>query len=420
MRPTLAVILLLATAPLLAGCTAVTGGDDGPALATAQQAQPAADRAAKAWAEDAQLYGASAIELDREARREAADDLADSREEIDEARADGDLEDEEVEQIERMLDVYERIVRADGDLPGDGRAAVWFFVYAAPSMPDPFMVAVHRGHSILQGSEEFMLDEADADDLGEPLGEWKVDSDDATDAARLGSPDFQTLCGSANVVAFTNLGQGADGPVWYIGAESDNDELELDEVFLAVDAINGSMVLDEVDTPLDDVETLYREAGFELGSFAMAAPRTDSYKFEVRQDGHARIAYAVSVSGLPVDPVTFTITDPNGNQSLITVSMQEDEATLLVEGAPAGSYDLEVTATLAPYADWDFGFCTDGVDDLDDMPFIEDACDLIDDSYDAAAGGEATAARPAPALGKGLPWGETLSPLGLSFAPWPH
>ncbi|MEK6976202.1 MAG: hypothetical protein AABY18_07660 [Candidatus Thermoplasmatota archaeon] len=362
-------LVLVIVGSLLSGCTT---GSDGPTLATARQAQGPADRAAESWADDATLVGASAFELDDAARKETGDELDEGRDAVRKAHDEGDLPDDEYEEAMDLFRVFDRVVSVNDDAPGDGRAAVWFFTYVSAAAPDTqYGVAVAKGSAVYTKEDGEAADEFDLEDATEAIGDWSVDSDDAADAAALGNADYPRLCASANVVAYSALAQGKNGPVWYIGAElQDSEGEEVDEVFLAVDAVTGSLVQDEV---IEVIQSLYQESGVLDGTFTGTVAETQRGTFEVVDDRHLQYAVDVIVQPPPVQPMTVTITDPLGVATKITVERGQAPfvalGEALVDGAPVGTYDVALEMPVAVRHDWQVSWCTDGApgdqDDLD-------------------------------------------------------
>jgi hypothetical protein len=341
--------------------------------------------------------------MDAAARAEADDELSDEREELDEALADGDMDADEHRDAMTYLDTLAIVTGADGDIPGDGLAAVWFFVYYSPEQADPFLAAVSRGHVVLDGSDSDLADHADLGDLGSPLGDWMVDSDDAAAAAALGSDDYKGLCAGSNVMAFTTLSFQDNAPVWLLGVESQDDDGG--EAFLAVSALNGSLVQDQVDTPADVVMTLWQESGEDAGNVVAGAAQTQTTSFNVQLDGHAGLAFLAGANGVLVQPMTFAVIDPAGTRTETTLSVDHNEGSFVLGSVPKGTYQVEVTSALAPFASWRIAFCTDGAEQEEPEGYAADACDALEE---ATGGLDATLT------------GETLSRLAPWVRAWPN
>lgn len=372
MRILLALVLL---GSLLSGCTAMGSGPD---LMTAKQALVPAERAAERWADDAVLLDAESQELDDEARREARDEFDDDMEELREARDDGDLSESDYDNITRLLDAIDLVLDVhDGDV-GDGRASLWGFTFSSESEQDVYMVAVGEGRVVYKESMRALFggDEFDWDDfMGEDaLGEWRVDSDEATAAANL-DEDYQRICGSRNVVSFMSLSQGEEGPVWNLGASSETggEDDDGDYTSLSVDAVNGSLIVDESDVfdPFEDL--LFQESGRVEGAFQAGVDVTQAGEFLVGDDRHLKLALHARVQPPPLQPVTITVTDPEGRETQMTLERGAAPfvalADALIDGVPVGTYAVEVNAQLALSHDWTLYWCTDGApvdqDDLD-------------------------------------------------------
>lgn len=381
-------LALMVVCSVLSGCTTVGGSGDGPTFVTAREAQPAADRAALRWADDAVLAGASAFEMDAEARREARDELDDAREELREARDDGDIEADEYRNITDLLDVFDRIVDARDDAPGDGRAVVWFFTYYSEMEEEQYGLAVSKGKVVYTEDHGEAADEFDLDGTDEGLGEWVVDSSDAAEAANLGDPDYGPLCAAKNIITYSTLAQGEDGAVWYVGVEKQDDDRNddedeedgPDEVYLAVDASTGALVQDEV---LEEVQQLFQESGYTSGALAAMVQTSFSEFFEVQQDGHRSIAVEAYVNPAPPQPVLFTLIDPAGNRTELQLALGNPPTTtyvreyvLIETGAPAGVYAVEVDVELSAYSSYYISWCTDGIP-ITEGPFQESSCDYI-------------------------------------------
>lgn len=389
----LLVAALLASS--LAGC-ADLGSTDGPALASAQQALGPADRAAEQWDAGAQLLGASAIEMDEQARQEAKDELDEEFDGLREEHDDGDLSDEEYAELTQLFDSFRRIVETPDSAPGDGRAAVWYFVYLNGAGTSLYTIAVSQGKVLLGQQDGDAAEEFGGDGFYGVLADWRIDSDDAAEAGQLANPEYSMLCDADNIVAFSSLMQGETGPVWFIGAERQADGTP-DEAFFAVDANTGSLVQDEVTDVIDDL--VFQESGMDDGRFTGAAQAGMTVPFEIEDDRHMALAVHMSVSPAPLQPVEVTVTDPQGMQGSFTIVA--GEAPFFAEGSvfmasPPGTYEVRIEVPLALTMSYDLSWCTDGVP-TSEGEFQPPACSLME--------GTATG-------------GETLSRLGSWVLPW--
>lgn len=378
---------------LLSGCTALGSGPD---VMTAKQALGPADRAAQRWADDAILLDASASELDDEARREARDEFQDQMEELKEARDDGEISDDLYRNITEFFQAIDVVLDIhDGDI-GDGRASMWGFSYVSQSAQDVYMVAVARGEVVYKG-EMSRLEEDDEDfDFGEfleepALGDWSVDSDEASAAASL-DEDYKRICGGTNVMAFLSLTTGEAGPVWYVGAASQGgDEQEDDFVFLAVDATTGSLIVDETVVPDPVQDILYQESGVVDGQFLGAVQTSMGGTFDVQDDGHLGMSLHARVQPPPLQPVTITVTDPEGRETTLTLQRGVAPfvalADAFVDAAPRGSYDVQVETSVSLRDDWSLYWCTDGLP-MDESDLQNPACEVFYEGGAASGGAD--------------------------------
>lgn len=401
-------VALLLVASLLPGCTS-SGGGSGPLLVTARAAQPAADHDAVSWSDDAVLHSVSAVEMDAAARKDAAGDLQEARDKIDQAHADGDLDDEAYGEAKGLLDAFALVTQADGDVPGDGKAAVWFFLYDSPSKGEPFAVGVSRGHVVLDGSGDLVVAGARSSHDADPLDAWTLDSDDAAAAAGLGSADYASVCGGTNVVAFTSLAQQGDQPTWFFSARNTGDDLGA-EASLAVSALNGSLVQDPGAEPaLDQVEQLWQESGQDEGNILLGTGTTQTSAFEVRIANHTRLAFLANANGIDPQPMTFTVTDPEGTRTDVAIPFGRSRESVVLAAVPRGTYQVEVSSQLTPFANWAYAWCADGAVQSEPDPFEQQACDALD-------GDGGGVERPQPLAS----WGETLSRLAPWVRAWPN
>ncbi len=398
-------VTLALLASLLSGCTVL--GSDGPTVATAADWQPVADRAARAWAEDATLVGISGGELDDRARAEFGDELADAREEYEEeraeAKAEGDEEDmeefdEAAEQVDLFFDLAQVVVDTPDDKVGDGRATVWMYSYVAESAGAEYFVAVAHGDAVLKKSSEDM---GGFDDFGshdaEPLGDWSIDSDEAADAAALGDPDYARLCGETNVASSVNLVAGEDGPVWSVGIEAYEFEGdEPDEAYLAIDANDGSILKDEAVVVEDAVDVVLQELGRDDGTFLASVATSSESIFDVLDGRHLELAVEASISPAPAQPVTATITDPMGTQTVLTLGLEANPGratqSVVLSVVPNGTYSVQFDVPLSVFSSWRMSWCTDGTPEDYDDSFEVPACLLL--SQSGGDGGETLS--PAP------------------------
>ena len=386
MRALLAALLL---SSLLAGCSGAAGSD-GPALASAADWEAAARGAASAWAEDAYLVGIESGELDDAARAELAAELEEARQELEQARAEGEEDGSgaDLATLERLLAMAQRVADTPDPDIGDGLASVWTYTYAARSeLGDAFFVAVARGEVLFAQSESDLGGFGGDDSSAAAVGEWSVDSDDAASAAALGDADYARLRGAPQTASYASLSAGADGPVWSLGIESDSDEGE--SASLAVDANDGSIVRDAaVAQPVIDV--VEQEVGESQGSFIAAVAAAQTLRFDVLDGRHLELAIEAAMFPPPAQPITATLTDPLGAQTVLTLQLGadprrvEDNAVLSV--VPNGTYELRFDVPLSPFATWRMSWCTDGTPvDYEDA-FEVQACQLLAQS--GGSGGE--------------------------------
>lgn len=401
MRVPLALAFLL-LAGALAGCSSL--GSDGPTVATARDWQSVADHAAHKWAEDAVLMSASASELDDAARAELDGQMDEAREEIDEMRKDGDIPEDAEAEIKASFDLAQIVIDTPDPKVGDGKSTLWGYVYAAASRPDELdFVAVAHGDVVYHDDDDGFVDEFDVD-VGRPLGNWSVDSSEAAAAASLGSEDFVAVCGLTNLLVNFHLTEGEGATLWSVWAAAGEAEGDLDEASVAIDAATGSIIKDQA---IEDViQVLQQEAGEEGGSFFLGVDTTQGTGFKVVQQGHAQLAFEIQMFPAPVQPVTVTITDPNGTVTQLTLQQGQSpnraETQALLDMVPIGTYDIEIRDPIATLDQWQFSWCTDGTPLDEDEGGDAPACALLDQS----GGSEAN------------PRGETLSRLHRWVAPW--
>lgn len=379
-----------------AGC-AGPGADDAAPLATAREAIAVADRAARAWNAGASLFGASAFELDESSRTEFEADLKEERDDLEAAYERKDISKDDYDNISALLGIYQRIVDTPDKAPGDGRAPVWVFTYLDGEATMSFTVAVARGEAFYRSSDEEVLAEFNLDSGVMPVGDWAIDSDDAAEAGKLANPDYAVLCAAKDILAFSTLVHGEDGPVWLIGAERQVPGESPSEAYLAVDAATGSLVQDEV---VAVEEALYQEAG-RSGDNTFGAPATADVEFEIEDERHLQMAVLLAVSPAPVQEVRVTVMDPLG--AATSFSVVAGEAPFFAENAvllagTAGLYRVHVETAAAVRLDYEVSWCTDGIP-TSQGDFVPRACGALPESQTP-------------------PGGETLSRLASSVRAW--
>ena len=390
-----AFLTAILVASLLAGCAAP--GSDGPALGTAADWQKPADKAARAWAEDAVLVSASASELDDANRADLAEMVDEGREELAGQRGDvneEDLDEEDradfesgVKAAEDFLDLADLVARTPDPSIGDGKASMWAYTYGSESEGATFFVAVARGRVMLDTGDDEMPGFGSGG-AGEALGNWSVDSDAAAAAAALDDADFARLRDAGNVAANYQLSQGARGAVWAVGIESYDEDGDLDEsASLAVDAADGSILKDD-EVVAEAIDVLGQEAGEERGAFAANVQARQERLFDVLDGRHQSLAFEVQMQPAPVQPVTVTLVDPLGMKTTLTLSNAQSpfaaSGSAVLAAVPNGTYQVELSVPLGLYSQWRYTWCTDGTP-LDD----EDAyasCALVVQSGDGSTG----------------------------------
>lgn len=196
------VAVLLATlvaAPALAGCL-------GSAQATAMDQRDPADDRAQQWDEDAQL--AKIVGLEGNTSSGSGDGY------------DGSA-------------AYWEPARED-DSVGDGRIAVWVYVYVSPNEPGKtFVVVVHDGE-IEQTEEE--------DEDEQALPEFSVDSDEAAEIAAENNEGIATAKDSENYGFVYHLETNDDGiPTWFVAGGGGDDDGG-GGGFVVIDARNGEVL----------------------------------------------------------------------------------------------------------------------------------------------------------------------------------
>ncbi len=178
----LLVIALLLATPVLAGCI---GGAE---AATAQEQQATADEKAQAWAPDAELVAIMGMEGNFFSHGMASN--------VAQAACEGDYWDRASE---------------DGNV-GDGRSEVWAYMYDSDQEPGIRVIVLDADGSTIQECTS-------RDDQNAPaLGDWAIDSDEATAKAMDASEGLAQGTDKAYyglAMVLVNDGSYAN-PVWYI------------------------------------------------------------------------------------------------------------------------------------------------------------------------------------------------------------
>lgn len=181
------VLSLVATAFALSGCI-------GTAAATAVEAQKAAQSKAQAWNPNAQLAGIMGIEGTFNMGWMAGYMMSMSTQ-GDHASASAHFE---------ASDEDKKV--------GDGRCLVWAYRWVAPGVPGYYMVVEKEKKVVFEGYVE------NPSDAAVPLGDFKVDSDDALRIAKEANEGFRRGVESEHfgLVERLNKDAGHEHPEWIV------------------------------------------------------------------------------------------------------------------------------------------------------------------------------------------------------------
>lgn len=198
---------LVALALLVPGCV-------GNAAASAVDAMSVAERAAKAWNEDAELAQALAYEGSFPAAllMQWAEYGIGSREDFEKARED------------------KRV--------GDGLAEVWAYRYIAAGAESSYLVVVDRDDNILRETE------LPAREIELPLGEWSLDSDDAVEIALRENENMRRGLSRDDFAIFAVL-HSEEGAAEWLVAGGGMTGLDVLGGFVRIDATDGDILASE-------------------------------------------------------------------------------------------------------------------------------------------------------------------------------
>lgn len=208
-RAALALALLLAAAPLLAGCV-------GTAAASAAELRSEADNAAREWDATAKL--AQAIGIEGTFPMMAAMAFAGYGAGTTEGSASAQ-EDEDV---------------------GDGKCEAWIYRYVADDKADVFVVVVDADGKVVH------TETAERTDDDAALGAWNVDSDAAVEKALQANEGLRNGLGQEHFGFVSILGQheSAANAAWLI-AGGGGSALGGGGGFVVIDAVTGDVLLSE-------------------------------------------------------------------------------------------------------------------------------------------------------------------------------
>ncbi len=207
---TAVIVSLLLAAPVLAGCIGSASA------ATAKGELSTAEQEAQGWASDAELASIVGVE---------GPFVGDW---------DGPYDDWAAPSGEHRGAAYWSATESD-DQVGDGRCAVWLYVFIADSKPgEQFGVAVDEDGEVLATE----TDEREEDLV--PVGEWRIDSDEAMERAMDRSDRLQEARESDDHSLVMALGREdpEENAAWVIVAFGHNEEGGA-FAFAIVDAVTG-------------------------------------------------------------------------------------------------------------------------------------------------------------------------------------
>lgn len=364
MKAFLAMAALAAT--ILSGCLA--DDSDVPVL-TAMEAREAADRAAQAWSEDAELYLVSSFEIGREAAARLRQEMQEHQEEMEGEDGWNGTGDEG-----SMEDSLVRAALEGSDAPGDGRARAWGFTYFSNATQASLSLLVDS-RGVFQerevpsdGTEGFPFPEA------APVQEWEIDSDEAAGLAAEANATFARHQGEPDAMATALLIRPeGDDPFWLFSLGN-----ETEEAFAIVNARNGTIVSLQ--------EFLGRFLGFlfpqEAGTFSYtltALQSQGSDLFGVEADVHSRMAVSLVLpQPVPLSTVSLTLTDPEGRATILQATatgLPPVQESVVLEDVPAGTYSIQVELSSGAAQSVRVEWCTDGMP----TPYSQfvQACDLV-------------------------------------------
>ncbi|MGQ0534862.1 MAG: hypothetical protein ACT4PT_02185 [Methanobacteriota archaeon] len=339
--PRVFLVASIVLAAPLAGCVEgglFDGNDGGPGGdgATAKDLEPTARRTALERVPGAELAFAMGFEF--------MDD------EDEDGGADED-EDDEVHDAEDALE--EEFGHTPDSDPGDGRAPAWMYIYRASGTNETVFVMVAANGTVLK-TETDNGTEPDGETF-EPIGEWRVDSDRAVEAAIEGDVEWRAVHdteGEHGAMSFLFHEAGAPHAVWvlmiFVEPEDGNESRGGFES-AGVDAVTGELVPvpDAFDFDFDfDFSwefppTTPSESYEASGQLTRLLPEA-TLPFGVRE-GHVGISIEVEWSStLPTDELELVVVDPDGGETV-------------TEGGPGGpgrSFSWSTASADLATGDW--------------------------------------------------------------------
>lgn len=341
-------VLLILVATALAGCS-----DSAPAGATARELLATADAEAQAWNPAATLVAVQAVELHEAMEDEGEDDDP----------------------------FFTAANRADPAV-GNGRAAAWAYEYKRSDSDERFQVVVDEDGKAQTSAG------GDGDDSpfgGEPIGSWRVDSDQVARTLRREASDFSQRAADEDAIVLWTLGRenATADAVWATVVFSIADGAEDVRIFI-VGAVNGTYL---GSFSLEDFVLRFSLPPQEWGSFSeqlTTATPAAMHSFNIDHEGHERLNVIVR-SADPTVGSTLNITILQGDvlrfagdleSGLLSESLVK--TFFLPANAPlVGTWTVQVALTEGLAQGYEVLWCAPGLTvTIDQPPFSQDtACD---------------------------------------------
>lgn len=219
--------------------------------------------------------------------------------------------------------------------PGNGRAPVWLYAYAANNGTE------HRAFQVSADGQVATLNEtmSDAPDVGESIGAWAIDSDAAVATARANAT-FEAVASSEGAAFMEALGSEDGTTVWAIMAGSASRQ-----AIALINAVDGSLIFVEsfameFNMPAMPVWGAPGANGWtgpqveihETGSVD-ATTRTVEYPFTVEYADVATLRLSYDKT-LPLEAIGWHILDSTG---------EEIDGAIVRDGSMGGSTTAELT-----------------------------------------------------------------------------
>ncbi|MEK6985948.1 MAG: hypothetical protein AABX89_06170 [Candidatus Thermoplasmatota archaeon] len=262
---------------------------------------------------------------------------------------------QEIEALREKSEEFAALVPGLDDAIGDGKARAWNFEFASPSNRLSFII-------LPSGDVTFRVEKSGTG-AGRDLSNFTIDSDQATNLARLKQESFATLQPNAQAGAIL-LQTSPDGnrTEWILALSAVLGG-KTQSVAVRVDAHSGEVLLEGASgnaTKPAPVPLPPQESGTLTGTLAMGA--SNSQEFTLAKP-HGNLSLLLELPNPQVgSQVRVTVTSPGGVTTdlqasvFLPLTVPTDEAILALP--PAGTYTVDTTLQTGLSQEFRLSYCT--------------------------------------------------------------